>query len=248
MELNWSTFVLEIVNFLVLIWILKRFLYKPVLDVIARRRAGIEKNLADAKDLQANAEKLKEQYEGRLTEWERERQQAREAMLKELEAERTRKKEDLQTTLDQQRKKAEVAEARRQDDARHKIEEAALEQAAHFATRLLEQASGPDTETRLVELVITELGRLSDKKTEALRNNFGKAPGDIVVTSAFPLADDQRQKLADALAGMISPDLPLRFEQNAELLAGVRITVGAWSLGANIRDELKGFVELANYG
>ena len=51
MELNWSTFILEIINFLVLIWILKRFLYKPVLDVIARRRAGIEKTLSDAREM-----------------------------------------------------------------------------------------------------------------------------------------------------------------------------------------------------
>ena len=51
MELNWSTFVLEILNFLVLVWILKRFLYKPVLAVIARRREGIEKSLAEARSL-----------------------------------------------------------------------------------------------------------------------------------------------------------------------------------------------------
>jgi F-type H+-transporting ATPase subunit b len=66
MELNWSTFVLEIINFLVLVWILQRLLYKPVLAVIARRRAGIEKTLADAKHLQAEAERLKAQYESRL--------------------------------------------------------------------------------------------------------------------------------------------------------------------------------------
>ena len=37
MQLNWSTFVLEIINFLILVWVLKRFLYKPVLAAIAQR-------------------------------------------------------------------------------------------------------------------------------------------------------------------------------------------------------------------
>ena len=41
MELNWTTFALEIVNFLALLWILKRFLYRPVLATLAERRAGI---------------------------------------------------------------------------------------------------------------------------------------------------------------------------------------------------------------
>ncbi len=248
MELNWSTFVLEIINFLVLVWILKRFLYKPVLDVIARRQAGIEKTLADARALQADAESLQEQYEGRLADWGRERQQARAALTQEIEAERAKKMVELQTVLDQEREKAHVIEARSQADARRKVEETALIQATRFATRMLEQASGPDTETRLIELVITELTRMPAERIAALRNNYGKTPEAIVVISAFPLPDGQRQRLEQALTAVTRPNIPLRFEQNSELLAGVRIIIGAWVLGANILDELKGFTELARDG
>ena len=72
MELNWSTFALEIINFLVLVWILKRFFYQPVLEVIARRRAGIEKTRTEALQLQDEAQALRSQYENRLTEWDKE--------------------------------------------------------------------------------------------------------------------------------------------------------------------------------
>ena len=48
MELNWSTFVLEIVNFVVLVFILQRFLYRPVLAVIERRRKSVEDRLSEA--------------------------------------------------------------------------------------------------------------------------------------------------------------------------------------------------------
>lgn len=248
MELNWSTFVLEIINFLVLVWILKRFLYKPVLDVIARRKAGIEKTLADARALEANAEKLRSQYEGRLADWGRERQQAREAMLREFETERASKATELQNSLDQERQKARVATARRVADEKHKIEQTALDQAAGFASRLLEKASGPDTEARLVGLLVDELSQLQGKNAEALRNNFGTAPEEILICSAFPLDDDQRRRIGQALAGISGADLPVRYEQNSELIAGLRITIGAWVLGANVRDELKGFSELAGHG
>ena len=246
MELNWTTFVLEIINFLVLVWILKHFLYKPVLDVIARRRAGIEKTLVDAEALQADAESLREQYEGRLADWGRERQQAREALVQEIETERASKIAELQTVLDQEREKAHVTEARHQVDAMRKIEETALMQGARFATRLLEQASGPDTEARLVELVITELTRLPAEHIAALRSSYGKMPEAILVLSAFPLPDDQRQRLIQALAPVISPNIPLQFEQDSELLAGLRIMLGARVLGVNVRDELKGFTELSH--
>jgi len=69
LELNWSTFALEIFNFLVLVWILKRFLYKPVLNVITRRRETIENQLAEARQLHADADALKERYEHRLSDW-----------------------------------------------------------------------------------------------------------------------------------------------------------------------------------
>jgi len=245
-ELSWSTFVLEIINFLVLVWILKRFLYKPVLEVIARRRAGIEKTLADARALHADAEKLQEQYEGRLADWNRERQQMRETLARELEAERARKLEALQSELEQEREKAHVAEASRQADARRKVEETALVQAAKFATRLLEQAAGADTEARLVELVITGLAQLPAERVNAMRNSHGQTPDTIVVASAFPLAGEQRRRLEQALLTLTGLNIPLRFEQDSDLLAGVRITVGAWVLGINLRDELKGMTELAH--
>ena len=246
MDLSWSTFVLEIINFLVLVWILKRFLYKPVLDVIARRRAGIEKSMADAEALHADAEKLQEQYEDRLAVWDQERLQAREALDREIEAERERAMAELQIALEEKQKMAGIAEARRQADAMRKFEETALKQGARFATRLLEQASGPETEARLVEMVLTELIKLPDEQITALRNSYGKTPATVVVVSAFLLPGDQRQRLEQGLARLIGSDVPLRFEQNSDLLAGLRITIGAWVLGVNLRDELKGFIEITH--
>ena len=95
MELNWSTFILEIINFLVLIWILKRFIYKPVLNVIAQRRTTIENQSAEALRLHEEATDLKNQYQNRLSDWEQEKQQARDAVNQELEIEKARQLQAL---------------------------------------------------------------------------------------------------------------------------------------------------------
>ena len=73
MQIDWTTFALEIINFLVLVWILKRFLYRPVLDTLARRRAGVEHTLAEARETEARAKTLQDQYASRLAEWEGEK-------------------------------------------------------------------------------------------------------------------------------------------------------------------------------
>lgn len=246
MELNWSTFILEIINFLVLVWILKHFFYKPVLKVIAQRQAGIDKKLAEAKELQASAEKLQTQYEGRLADWEQERQQARDTLSQEIESERTRKLSELQNLLEQEKEKAKVKEARLLADEQHKMEQTALKQGARFASYLLKQAAGPDTETRLIELVIAALSEQPAEHIQALRNTYGQTPESIKISSAFPINDKQRQQLKQALVSVTGLELPINYTEDSDLVAGIAITIGAWVLAANLRDELKGFMELSH--
>ena len=69
MELNWSTFLLEIINFLVLVWILKRFLYRPVLAVLEKRREEIAQSLNEANNHHTQAIELEQQYKKRLEDW-----------------------------------------------------------------------------------------------------------------------------------------------------------------------------------
>jgi F-type H+-transporting ATPase subunit b len=245
-ELNWSTFLLELVNFLVLVWILKRFLYRPVLDIIARRRAGIEATLAEADARQQAAQQLQAQYEGRLADWEEERRQARDVLAGELEREREQQRSDLQAELDRDREKARVTEARRQADTLRQLETAALAQAAGFATRLLEQAAGPELHARLVDLVTGELNQLPAARVSTLRNRIGETASTALVSSALPLSGVQQQGLARALAAVTGDTAATRFEQRPELLAGVRIELGGWVLGANLQDELRAFAELAH--
>ncbi|MDX2481591.1 MAG: F0F1 ATP synthase subunit delta [Desulfuromusa sp.] len=245
MELNWSTFLLEIINFLVLVWILKHFLYKPVLDVIARRRAGIEDRLAEAQHLHDEADTLKGEYENRLTDWEHERQQGKAALAQELSEERVRQMKVLQTTLAEEREKTQVAELRQRAKTAREIEHHALQQSAQFATRLFTLAAGPELETSLFDLLVDNLSSLSSDQIAVLNTQWGEQPEIIMVASAYPLAENRRQRLEEALTEVTGLSVPINYEQIPDLLAGLRVTIGAWVLHVNLCDELKGFAEFA---
>lgn len=246
MELNWSTFLLEIINFLVLVWILKRFFYQPLLDVIARRRGRVEKTLSDARALQDQAEALKARYENRLSEWETERQTAHAALDRDIQGERANRLAGLQGELAGEREKARVAEQRSAETARLQAEQAALAQGARFATRLLSLAAGPELEQRLAMLLVEELGSLPPATQEALRAAAGRTADGIVVTSTLPLDEATRHALEDTLGAILATSAPVRYEQDKALLAGLRVTVGARVLRANLQDELQAFSELAH--
>ncbi|MFZ1828872.1 MAG: F0F1 ATP synthase subunit B, partial [Candidatus Competibacteraceae bacterium] len=95
MAIDWTTFTLEIINFLVLVWLLKRFLYQPVLETLARRRAGIERTLSEAREVEIRADALRTQFENRLADWEQEKAALRVGFEQELTAERSRQMQAL---------------------------------------------------------------------------------------------------------------------------------------------------------
>jgi F-type H+-transporting ATPase subunit b len=147
-ELNWTTFILELVNFVVLIWILNRFLYRPVMNVIAQRKAAIQKTLLEAETARSGAQALQSQYENRLTEWQQEREKARAQLRDEIRAERNRLLEDLRVELDQEREKAAAVEQRRLKDFAQQAEATAIALGGTFVSRLLSRLGGRSSNGR----------------------------------------------------------------------------------------------------
>lgn len=247
LELSWTTFLLEIVNFLILVWILKRFLYKPVLNVIDRRRAEIEATLREADSRQAEAGEMKARYEERLDAWEKEKAEAYESLRADLQAEQTRAMTVLQQDLAKAREKEEALSQRRTDELTRKSEAVAIERATRFAARLFSRFAGPELEARLVDLVIEDLGRLSDDRLAALRAAGNGTEEPVAVHSAFPLNSKQQQALHKALSTLpLGTDRQMEFAQDPDLVAGLSISVGPWVLRANLRDELRFFAGESN--
>jgi F-type H+-transporting ATPase subunit b len=244
--LNWSTFVLEIINFLILVWILKRFLYKPVLDVIRRRQVNIQKNLDDAQALQQQATIMEEKYKNRLTEWENERNVLYTELEEEIEAERQKRLAALHVSLEEEQKKSKQIEQRKLEILRLNLEKNALAQGAQFSARLLSEAAGPELENNLLMFFLKELSSLSSKQLDMLHSSASNNTNKILVSSAYPIENDMRQILEDAIKNKLKLNVPIHYELNKELLAGIRIAMGAWVLQLNLRDELKSFAELAH--
>ncbi|MBV1930727.1 MAG: F0F1 ATP synthase subunit delta [Porticoccaceae bacterium] len=251
MELNSSTFILEIINFLVLVWILKRFFYQPVLDVIARRKAGIEETLTKAELLQSTAEDLQGQYEMRLTHWEQEKQAARQSLDDDICSEREERLATLQSELEVEREKEAVLIRQKLEDERQKNVDTALNQGAQFATRLLCAVSSSELEQRLTKLLLDDLEKLPAEQLDRLHTANGietgvplsKSSSDtaITITSAYPLDATIRKAVEQACAKILPSTNQFHYQQDPDLIAGLRISVGSWVLAANLQDELKGF-------
>ncbi|MDA8384443.1 MAG: F0F1 ATP synthase subunit B [Betaproteobacteria bacterium] len=245
MQIDWTSFLLEIINFLVLVWILKRFLYQPVLGIIAARKAMVEKTLSDAQAARSEASQLKRQYDGRLAEWAAEAARARAQLADEMGHERARRLAELDAELARERERHRALDERRQAAAQRVLEEAAAAQGAQFAARLLERLASPSLEVALVRLALEDLARLPQPQADALREALAQA-AEPLVESAFPMAEDTRAGIVRALAGLTAHAPVPRFAVAPALTCGVRILIGAYVLEADVRDELRWFARGAS--
>ncbi len=244
MEFDLTTFILEIVNFLVLIWILQRLFYRPVREQIEHRKQLIDQSLAQAEKMRQEALELKKNYENRQQQWEIEKQTAISTLHQQLETDRQQQLLRLRDELEQERHKARTSLQRQQQEIHRHQQKLALLNGARFAAVILKQAAGPELEVRLFDLLCTQLNRLPEACTSSLRALESNNPLDISVGSVYPLSHEQTQRLEQRLAALIDNPLSFQYSQNPDLLAGFRIDIGAWVLHVNLQHELSGFAEI----
>jgi F-type H+-transporting ATPase subunit b len=103
-------------------------------------------------------------------------------------------------------------------------------------------------EERIRGLLIEDLPHLGDSELQSLRVACRDADAKIRITSRYPLGEEQRSSLAQALGRVAAKPVACEFAQDPELIAGLRIGVGPWVLRCNLQDELKFFAETHHAG
>lgn len=239
MSFDWTTFFLELVNFLLLLWILQHFLYRPVLGVIAARREAIEDRLREAGRKEAEAETLRQRCEQNLAAWEKEKLKARADLDKDLAAQRERLLRGLAEEIAEARAKRQAQEEQERREFERLAERRALELGGRFVARLLERLAGPELEERLVALTLADLPTLPEAEGDKLRTAL--AGNSLEVVSAFPLNEGQKAAIGEAFARLAGQQVHPQFRHEPSLLAGLRVHAGPWVLSANLQDELQFF-------
>ena len=241
MELNWSTFLLEIINFLVLLWLLKYFFYQPVLKVIADRQTDIQRQLTDAAMKETEAKALEAQYENRLQEWEHEKQQERQLLQGEISHERARLLEEVHQSIGEERQKSQAQEQRHLQELSQQTERKAFDYAASFAARLLSRFSSPELETRIAHIVVEDMAALPEKRVDTIRAACIQLDKPVEICSAYPLSESVKQNLETGLVKLLAQQPTFVFQQSSSLISGIRIAAGSWLFEASIENELKNF-------
>ena len=248
MLIDWFTVVAQAINFLILVWLMKRFLYKPILHAIDAREKRIAAELADADARKADARKERAEFQHKNEEFDRQRSDLLRTATEEAATERQR-------LMDKARQAADALSAKRMEalrkDARHLNQALCLrvqQEVLAISRKALTELATTSLEERLTEVFIRRLRELDGQAKAELASAMEASTEPGLVRSAFDLPTEQRAALQKALNQTFSAGIGVRFETAPDLISGIEFSTNgrkvAWSIADYLASLEKGVGEL----
>ena len=238
MLIDWFTIAAQVLNFLILVWLMKRFLYKPILQAIDAREQRIARELADADAKKAEAQKESEAFKRKNKEFDRQRDALLSQATEEAKAERQR-------LFDEARRAAEVLHAKQQDAMEREqqilndeITRRTREEVFAIARKALTDLAGTSLEERISEVFRRRLRELDGEAKEGFAKILKTSSDPVLVRSAFELQSEQRAAIQHALNETFSAEIHVRFETAPDVISGIELTANGRKVAWSIADYL----------
>jgi F-type H+-transporting ATPase subunit b len=238
MLIDWFTVAAQAVNFLILVWLLKHFLYQPILDAIDAREKRIAAELADADAKKAEAKKERDAFQHKNDEFDQQRAALLSQATVEAKAERQRLLNEARSEADALSTKRQDALKREQQGLNDEITRRTREEVFAIARKTLSDLAGTSLEKRMSEVFSRRLRTLNDDAKEDLAEALNTASAPALVRSAFDLPAEQRAAIQQTLNETFPGEVQVRFETAPEVISGIELTANGRKVAWSIADYL----------
>jgi len=248
MLIDWFTVGAQALNFVILVWLMKRYLYRPILHAIDAREKRVAMELADAEAKRAEARSQRDEFRRKNDELDRQRATLLSQATDEAKA-------AGQRLLDDARQAVDVLLAKRQEAQRndaHTLNQALgrriQQEVFSVARKALADLASTSLEERMAEAFTCRLREMDGEAKAGLARALQTAAEPAVVRSTFELPAEQRAAIQHALGETFPPRVRIRFETAPELISGIELTTNgrkvAWSIADYLVSLEKGVEEL----
>ncbi len=237
MLIDWFTVIAQIINFLVLVWLLKRFLYKPILGAIDAREKRIVAQLADAAALKSEAQKQLDDFHRQSETFANQRDALLSQATTEAHAERQRLLEEVRKEADILRSRREEALKSEQRRLNGEIIRRTQQEVLAIAKKALSDLAGADLDERMSEVLIRRLHELNIQERTLIAEDL-KSGGAVFVRSAFDLPQSQRATIEATIKQVFSAEAQVQFEIAPDLVGGIELCANGHKVDWNIADYL----------
>jgi len=239
-QIDWFTFVAQIVNFLILIALLQRFLYKPVIKAMDDREQIISSELEEARQKKVDAEQKEHQLDKRLKEFEEEKNQLLEEARQDVSKQRKEWIDQLRNETSEIRQRWISAVQSEQKTFLTHLKEETGEQVITLIKKVLGDLSERNLQQQTADFLLEKLSRLSEDSQQQLRQTIEQLDTtEAKIVSSFELEGQKKHQLAELLRTITGQELECNFEITQKLGFGIEVRIGGWRLGWNLESYLR---------
>ncbi len=221
MEIDWWTLVLQTINFLIVVWLLSRFLYRPVRRIIEEREAADRRAAEDASAKAEAAVAARQDYEKKLAALDEGDRQRDAAFHTRLEKERASILSDAQVKAEQQLSEARELVKQESADALKGLRKDIVELAAGLARKALSDM--PATAEAEIAHVARYFDDLPESERRELRKDLEGDGAEVTLVSAADLPEPVCKMWRDMLGERFGKPLHLAFRSDPSLLGGLKV-------------------------
>jgi F-type H+-transporting ATPase subunit b len=238
MLIDWFTVGAQLLNFLILVWLLKRFLYQPILDAIDAREARIAAELADAEAKKAEAKSERDAFAHRNEEFDRQHAERLSQAKEEVKAEHQRLMDEARQAADDLRVKRQDALEREHQALNDEITRLTRKEVFSIARKTLGDLAETGLEARMGEVFTRRLREMDAQTKEGLAAALQNAAEPAIVRSTFELPESQRAAIQNELNETFSAEVHVRFETAPDLVSGIELSTNGQKVAWSIADYL----------
>lgn len=238
MLIDWFTVGAQALNFVVLVALLQRFLYKPILVAVDARESRIASQLADAAAKATDATKERDELQQKNDAFDSQRTQMLAKATADVQTERQHLLDDAGKAADALSAARHAALLANAQSLNAAITRRTRDQVFAVSRKTLTDLASSGLEGRMVEVFNRRLGAMEGPAKQALADALTSEPEPAVVRSAFDLPPAQRAALQNAVNVAFSKDVALRFETGPELIGGIELAANGQKVSWSIADYL----------
>ena len=238
MLIDWFTVAAQALNFLILVWLLKHFLYKPVLHAIDEREKLIANELADADAKKVEAQKDRDDFQHKNKEFDKQRAELLSKATDEANSERQRLLEEARKTADEWSTKRQESLTKDAENLNQAIVRRTQQEVFSIARKALADLATTSLEERMSGVFTRRLRGINGQAKEGLGNALKSASSPASVRSTFEMPADQRAAIQNAINETFSADIHLQFETAPELVSGIELAANGQKIAWSIADYL----------
>lgn len=246
MLIDWFTIIAQLINFLVLVWLLKHFLYRPILNTIDAREKRIADELADADSKRAEAEQKREEFQQKNAEFDQQRTLKMNNVGEEAKIERARLLEEVRQESDALRSKLELALKNEQLSLKDSLSQRAREEVFSIVRKALSDLAGTSLESSMADVFVKRLDALTDAEKASMQAAFQDSTEVLSVHTVFDLPKKQITQITKALHALLGDSVVIEFTTDTNLISGIEINSHGQKIGWSIDDYLTTLTKRVN--